>query len=280
LAVLLALDALRQTSKELVSSLRPLLKDPDSRIRAHAASVLGWAGEAAEEAVPELLHALEERNIRVQIQSANTLVKLAALGVPGVFDKIREADRKGRWATPFVLDQFGVRGPAAIAHFIKQLRDKDPRTRLQAATALGALGPGAKAAAAALKKALRDEDEDVQVAAAMALTQIEQATAIDEAIAEKMFGIVKAAPHRERMAWRQLPPEVVRQEMRNDKLQHHFLSMLHTYVAIVVATDHQPSRGGLLRISADRALEQLGPEAVPALVDEINRVVQWRLGFC
>ncbi|HEY7425716.1 MAG TPA: HEAT repeat domain-containing protein [Gemmataceae bacterium] len=280
LALLRALESLRTTAKELVPSLRELLKDPDPRTRASAAAVLGWAGEEAKEAVPELLHVLQEKSMRVQVQAANTLVGLAALGVPGVFDKIREVDRKGRWSAPFVLDQFGLRGPGAVAHFIKDLRDKDAKVRLQAATALGALGRGAKAAIAALKKALQDEDADVQIAAAMALTQIDQTNAVDQAIQDRLRGIVRVAPGQPNIAWQQLPLAVVRQRMQNAKLQRRFLSLLHAYVAIVVATDHKPSRGGLLRMQADETLGQLGPEAVPALVEEINRVVQWRLGFC
>jgi HEAT repeat protein len=161
-------------AKESVPALRESLKDSDFRIRAHAGAALGVMDEHAKEAVPEPLTALQDKRMSVQVQAANTLVGLAALGVPGVFEKLKKADRKSHWSAPFVLDKFGPKGQDAIATFVKELRDKDPKVRIQAATALGSLRAQAKAAVTALNKALNDDDAGVQQAAALALTLIEQ----------------------------------------------------------------------------------------------------------
>jgi hypothetical protein len=256
------------------------LKDADFRVRAHAAAALGTLGEDAKDAAPELLHALQDKHMSVQLHVANTLVGLAALGVPGMFEKIKEADRKGRWATPFILDKFGPQGQEAVAALIKDLRDKDAKVRAQAATGLAALGVRAKAAVNALNKAFEDEDDVVRMSAALALTQIDTARGRDKLLRQRLLG-EPPGPHEKGLTWRLLPPEVVHKAMTDRNVQTRYLRFFKYYVFVVLTTDHRPGEDlAQWRANVDRQLETLGPEAVPALVSEINLIVWWRLGFC
>src|SRR5207249_4124300 len=104
-----------------------------------------------------------DKDLHTQMNSAVTLVNLAADGAPGLLEKVREADRKGRWAVPLSRARFGAVPPEAVLKWAKQLEDKDPQARLRAAVALGQLAPRSAAAAEALGKALRDEEVQVRL---------------------------------------------------------------------------------------------------------------------
>jgi HEAT repeat protein len=283
LGALRAVEMFGPAAKDLVPALREALKDQDFQVRAHAAAALGTMGEDAKEATPELLNALQDKHMPVQVQAANTLVGLAALGVPGLFEKIKEADRKGRWSLPFILEKFGPRGQDAVASLLKDLRDKDPKVRAQAATGLAALGAQAKAAIAALNKALEDEDADVRTAAALALTQIDAQWMQQKNNRERLdrlLGKELPLPHAPGLSWRELPPEVVHKIMDDPKAQARFLRLFKGYVGVVIATDHQIREDfKAWRAQADLQLDSVGPEAVLALIAAINEVVRWRLGF-
>src|SRR5207248_10368781 len=144
--------------KDAVPALRQALKGYDPKIRAAAASVLAAIGAEAEQAVPELLKALDDGTALVQAKAALTLVTLVSAGVPGVLDKAREADRTMHWAQPMIRVPFGKAPADGVAALIKQLRDPNPQDRARAALALAQFGDEAKPAMQALARAVQDDD--------------------------------------------------------------------------------------------------------------------------
>jgi hypothetical protein len=107
---------------------------------------------------------------------------------------------------------------------------------------------------------------------------------LNEAIRNKLLGLERNRL-RGGVTWKPLPPDVVHKLMADPKVQARHLRFYSRYVAIVIASelDHKPLHGtffAMIRPQMDEELVEQGPETVPALVSEINRVVRWRMGFC
>lgn len=126
----------------VVAAMLKAIDDPNQRVRMHAYSALGAAGEAGRAAVP-------------------TLVK-----------RIGSDDRAARRLCLLALQNLGPNAVAAIPALIEALRSSDERVRSGAALALGRIGPEARAAVPALVAALDDPTDSVTWYAARALSEI------------------------------------------------------------------------------------------------------------
>jgi HEAT repeat protein len=268
-----ALGLLGSQAKEAVPDLGMALQDEDARVRAAAAEALGRMGLEAKDAVPELLDALQDKDLRTQMNVAATLTDLAAAGVPGLLEKIREADRKGGWARPLVQARFGAARPEMVAQLRKDLDDKDPLVRMKAALALGELAPQSQAAADAMKKALRDADPKVRLAAVEGLQR--EITAMGEAL--------KA----EEKAQRKLRRPALLKAMNDPAVQAPLDRFLTLYIAVKGKHSQLQSKGignlmaaGFGLGSLDATVDNLGPEAIPALVRALNLAAAYKVGFC
>jgi HEAT repeat protein len=254
-------------AKKAVPTLRRTIKDEDHRIRAASAEALGKMELDGEDAVPELLAALRDKKIGVQSEAVTALVLLTSAGVPGLLQKIREADRKGRWAVPVAVAQVVDKVKKDFMALVKDLRDKDPQVRTRAAITLGELGPKAQPALPALLKLLDEDDPQLRLTAALVIARIERQKAERTRVAQKMLRdflkplMVVPPP---------LKAQQVRMAMNNPELQSVFHQIVMTYIA-----NHTGTGGG-----DDQMFDTLGPEAVPALVDGINFVAFNRIGFC
>jgi HEAT repeat protein len=310
------LGLLGPEARQSVPALAKALKDRDARVRAAAAEALGRMGLAAKGAVPELVEALRDKNLRAQTQAAVTLVGLASGGAPEVLDRIRAADRTGRWAGALVRARLGPVRPEVVAQRIKELGDGDANVRLRAALALAPLAGRAPAAADALKKALKDDVPEVRMVAAQALAaaaqgkdarlilavrdqaqrdmlrlQEERAARLLELRGLEAQKMAERALEARKMAERgfrgQRRPAVIK-AMNDPVLQAGFDRFIGAYIS----TKSQDGRTGpmgrgnlltlrkLMSQQMDAALKTLGPEAIPALVKGVNYTAAYRLGFC
>jgi HEAT repeat protein len=132
-----------KTMFEWMKDLRPELKDPGTKVRAiHA---LEFYGKDAREAVPYILHALNDRDTSVKV---NAVIALGLIG----FDA-KDLEKGISTLTRLV-------GVSESQHIV----------RYQAARALGRIGPDAKPAIPALVYAIKDPvSSEIRGAAAFAL---------------------------------------------------------------------------------------------------------------
>jgi HEAT repeat protein len=254
-------------AKEAVPALRDALKDTDPRVRAAAGNTLGQMRSAAKDAIPDLLDALQDTKVKVQIEAANALVILSGEGIPGLLEKVRAADRKGRWAEPLIQNQFGG-AHEAVEKLLVQLKDRDATLRAQAAVALGELGHMAKAAINALTDALKDEDRLVRASAAVALAKIrgKQLAALEDGMVADIRAAIRV-PRRD--------PAQVRAALNNPAVQVPIRRFLQLFI---LATTGRCEGKALEGLSVTVA--QLGPEAILALADAVVVVNRYNIGFC
>jgi HEAT repeat protein len=252
------------TAKKAVLALRHAMKDRDHRIRAAAAEALGAMELEAADAVPELLEGLRDKKQLVHDKAANALVLMTVAGVPGLLEKVRRAENRDRWlAPPAQGGQGAQRDP--IPQLFKDLSDKDPQVRSKAALTLGEMGPKAQPALRALTKALTDDDVRVRFSAAMALARIQRKTTEAGIIKRKMLA----------EAEKQLQELGVIPGWRNPLVQARLRAFVNLYIL-----SKSFGRSGLQVQAWDTMLKNLGPEAIPALVDGLNYVAATRIGDC
>jgi HEAT repeat protein len=87
--------ALGQTGPKGIPALREALKNGNPRVRSGAAFALGSMGPAAEEAVPDLLHAMkdEDRTVRIDAILAIGKTKVASDAVVRALNQVLETDK-------------------------------------------------------------------------------------------------------------------------------------------------------------------------------------------
>jgi HEAT repeat protein len=173
-------DALRKIGAAAVPSLLASLKDEKAAVRLEAANALRLLFRDAEEAVPDLIEALQtDPDIGVRHYAAKALgavgpsakqaipALLAALKEPTPLVWAEAAETLGRIC--HVMDAEGVT-PALI----EALEDTDENVREEAAEALGRIDPRAKLALPALTKALEDPASGVRREARDAISCIQR----------------------------------------------------------------------------------------------------------
>lgn len=266
-----ALAVLGAEAKETIPDLCDALKDADPRIRAQAATTLGGMGKQAKEAIPNLLDALQDKKQTVQIQAALALVGMASQGVPGLLEKIRVADRKGRWAEPVILKQFGKTAAENVKVLTGKLQDKNPNVRADAVMALTVFGSAARPAVPTLTRMLQDENGSLRLMAAVVLLRIDPKNKQALKIANAGRGVILA-----------IQPAAQRQHqlkaaLEDPLLQAQFDRIIHLFISV----KSSPCRlAENMMKPMDDLIYSLPSEAVPALVRGLNLVATFQAGFC
>jgi HEAT repeat protein len=270
-----------------VPALREALKDEEPRVRAASALALGKMELEGAEAVPDLLQALRDKKLEVQAQVVTALMLLTAAGVPGLREKVSQADRRGRWASPVARAPavVEIRDQDPLPFLVKEVADKDPRVRTQAALALAELGAKALPAVPALLRALENEDPQVRLTISLVIARIQRKPAemakLLKDIRERYALVVLQARERlslpMKMAEEQLHAQFLRMAMQNPAVQ----AQARQIVVSFIMTKAGPNRGG---VPGDKELEHLldglGPESIPALVEGLNFTAANQIGFC
>jgi HEAT repeat protein len=169
-SVLKAIGHCGPAAKEAVPVLTTLLKDEDHEIRYEAAVVLGKIGPKASAAVPAMAALLIDKDDAYEYvwMTANALQKIGPTAVPALVEVLKSRHKSARCLTAWALGKIGPQAKEAAPALLRLLDSKDDESRA-AAEALGDIGPGAKEAIPALMRTLKSRDCSMASAAAQAL---------------------------------------------------------------------------------------------------------------
>ena len=164
----LALGESRPANDSTVGALVAGLNDPDSEVHAAAALALSRLGDravtplrqalkakdpsaalalgqigapAANEAVPDLIAALNDDNRDLRVASHHALVRIGAPAVPALSDALKGADLRGWFSISLALGKIGPDARAAVPALSEGLGHKDRAIRLLAVSALVKIDP-------------------------------------------------------------------------------------------------------------------------------------------
>jgi hypothetical protein len=207
--------------------------------------------------------------------------------VPGLREKVSQADRRGRWVSPVIRAQAvaEVRDQDPLPFLVKEVADKDPQVRNRAALALTELGIKAQPALPALLRALENEDPQVRLTISLVIARIQRQPAemaklmkdlreryafVVVQVRERLFGPMKVAQE-------QFQAQSLRMAMQNPAIQTQARQIVLSFIMAKVG----PNSGAA---PPDKVLEHmldgLGPEAIPALVEGLNFTAANQIGFC
>ncbi|XZN98176.1 MAG: HEAT repeat domain-containing protein [Microcoleus sp.] len=184
-----SVSAPKASSKE-ISSLIEKLKSNDEKELDAAIEKLVKIGEPA---IPDLIEALQDKNLLVRRSVTHVLQRNGGRAIPGLVKALKDSDVKVRRNSVNVLKTIvGKRflpeqsseAKNAVPQLIPLLKDSDAEVRNTAASALGSMGAEAKIAVPQLILLLKDSDAGVRRSAAYALGEIgaEAKTAVPQLI--------------------------------------------------------------------------------------------------
>lgn len=163
-------EALTKIGDKGIIAIIQLLKDPDIKIRARAASALGRSGTAPKIVVSPLTEALLDRDNTVCIRAAESLRNIgesAKKAIPNLIETLRNRV-SCRSSAGDALASIGKDTVLPLAIILLQ-KNSDRSVRLESAQALRRIGKDAKAAIPALIKVLEGQDTELASYAAETL---------------------------------------------------------------------------------------------------------------
>jgi HEAT repeat protein len=280
--------------------LRDALKDSDSQVRLAVVEAFRCIHPGSESQILALASALIDSKLMIRKRAATELKWLASTAkpaVPALTLALRDKDQTVRRIAAEALGEIGPESKKAVKDLQNTLKDLDPLVRLAAAVALGRIGPLAKESSSSLAEALADPVETVRVEAALALWLITQNDEIafpvlfevlSEPIAkgesnEKRESREKAALSLGQMGKKAAGAVAVLIETTkyNDTRVRlaaaYALGKIGPSAKLAIPALIQMLRNGECmslpkgeRASAARALADLGPNAIPALVKSLQ----------
>jgi hypothetical protein len=183
-----------------------------------------------------------------------------------------------------VLAQFGRRPKDAVRPLILALEDDDPNQRAAAAVTLGNIGQDARQAVPALKKALNDPKVRVRLSAAGALLLVDEKShnEADKTFAQMLAEMEKRASALQGLIQARLARQAsLMQALAEPVLQSYCNEVVGTFIIAIAAHPPRPCGEQLTAFQqqAQCLMQNLGPEAVPCLVQGVNLITSTRLGF-
>lgn len=163
--------AIGQLGTLAVPTLTEALRDPNSEVGSAAARALGLMRAASKDAVPALIQALKNKNIRTNAMTA--LENIGQVAVPQLIEGLKNRESYTWESRVQILGKIGAPAKNAVPALILALKDKDPSKRSLAALVLGQIGPDANNAVRALTKALKDPNASVRENVLIAISRIE-----------------------------------------------------------------------------------------------------------
>ncbi len=174
-----AVAAVTKCKAEAVKPLIAALTNTDAKIRSSAASALGYIGESAKSAVPQLIETLKlDQEPEVRGGAAYALGYIgesAKSAVPQLIESLKQDKSAGaRGGAAIALGNIGESAKSAVPQLIESLKqDKSAGVRGGAASALGSIGESAKEVVPQLIESLKlDQEPEVRGGAAFALGNI------------------------------------------------------------------------------------------------------------
>ncbi|HYT87396.1 MAG TPA: HEAT repeat domain-containing protein [Gemmataceae bacterium] len=282
-----ALALLGAEAKEAVGTLADAVKEAEPEVRVAALAALGAIGPDAKEALPVLVKALEVKHLETQLQAYSAIMLISIDDPDKLAAILRDVTQRMRWATPYLLRQFGPKAQHAVKPLIKLLENRDPNVRLAAAVALGHLEPTAAAEAVpALTKCLKDPVWPVRTSAAVALAAVDEnrrddaMRALGQALA-KVEEVYRAS--QVRLAFLSggspfLNPATLTDPVLQAQYDH-IVGLFIVAMTMYPCNKQECENLTPIQQSVRETLGKLGPEATPALIRGLNYVARYNIGF-
>jgi hypothetical protein len=140
--------------------------------RLRAARDLARLGWLAREALPALIHSLDDDDAKVREVSAQAIGNMGPDALPTLAGMLTHRDKYVRRNAVWAIGKLGPLARPALADLCAGLKNSDPRTASGAAQALGNIGADAAEAVPALAEAMRGTNIVLCRLAAKALSQI------------------------------------------------------------------------------------------------------------
>jgi HEAT repeat protein len=170
-------ECLDSLAPDVVPALVEALNDSASSVRSNAARALGYIGAPAKDAVPALIQAADNPELRAEAVTALGKIGPAShTAVPLMIKALKDADTEVRWSAAWALGDIGPPASPAVPALVKALRWSEWPMQFRVAVALGHIGD--TSAVPALMRALHHKHEQVRSSAAFALGQLGASTAI------------------------------------------------------------------------------------------------------
>ena len=165
-----ALGPFGEAATDAIPQLIQALQDSYEPVRLNAAYALGTIGEPA---VPHLIETLGHENAPTRRVAAYALAAVGAPAVPALREALQHTEDAVRIEATYAFAQIGDPAEAAIPALIEHTKDPAVEVRRYLADAFGGIGPAAAPAVPALIEMLEnDEDKQARFEAALALAQI------------------------------------------------------------------------------------------------------------
>jgi HEAT repeat protein len=154
----------------VLPAIQKVLKQADEQTRDLALDALASIGE---DAVPELIEALQHREVRAKAAAILARIGPQAKDAVGpLSEALKDEDPDTREEVLFAIAAIGPDAAAAVPAVIKALEDPDMNVRYGACYALGRIGPAVIEAKPALTEQLDAVDPFLDLATAWALARI------------------------------------------------------------------------------------------------------------
>lgn len=165
-------------TRETVKALRAALGDKDHDVRVTAVGALASLGRKAAAAGDDLVEVLQERDPRIQVEAARTLLRInrdtRSLVLPVLLELLGDADAESNVSQRAFGTLREEEAEEQMApRLIGLLESRDMEVRRRAAHYLGDIGPSAESAVYPLLTLLSDPDATVRFRAAEALAAID-----------------------------------------------------------------------------------------------------------
>ena len=287
-------------AKAAAGDLALLLTDNDPQVRAAVAEALAKMGQDAQAAIPALLKAMRaEKRFQVQKQLFQALTLVGSRDLPGFLKAVREVDKEGRWATPYLLGQFGPQAEDAVKPLIQLLRDPDPGKRLASALALGKLGLLSDQSVPALLKAIDDPIPQVRIAAGLSLSNLapgheriaeiriaEGAKLLDQFLVLQAEQQMRQMQQAGQLSLMELLRPFNRRAATDPLVQSQYDKLVGILILASPFNPYRKSNGQMaeflqqVELQARGSVTKLPMEAAPALVRGVNQAAIFNLGYC
>ena len=244
--------ALYRIGEDAVPALRPLLKHADDKVRFAAAIRLATLGEKTTDLADVLLDSLDQSVSYEAIRSLGRLESTADRAVPSLLAILQNNDRY--WSNAALA--IGNIGSSAVPGLISLLDEDDEVILTRALFALGQIGPAAQSAIPALRPLLQSQSEEIQLLAAITLAEV-------GAEADTVLPVLVPAL--------QIDISEVRDTVASaiGRLGPAATSAVPDLIQ-VIGEGSAYSEDWAMRDSATQALINIGPSAIPALIEALG----------
>ncbi len=151
---------------------RPLLADPDLRVRVYAVAILvQFKAATPEQVLPALREALGHSDLRIADTAAATLYEMGPAAEPAI-SELRDSVFSRKEPNYTAISALGKIGAPAVPALIELLERSDPTSKSLVASTLAEMGDAARGALPALRKASAHPNAAVSYPAKKAIAKL------------------------------------------------------------------------------------------------------------